>query len=140
MARHCAANLICTYPPLRIGAGASNPESPPVAPERSGQRGAVAGPAHPRVSRLRLEDHVLGALPQHRPAQIAELLCALGDRQEMVPGQLSDDAGEAGSAVREQDLGLAEPARVEQDLAGRRVARVVLEPEPGLEVPERYPR
>src|SRR3954452_8241006 len=138
MARHCAANLICTYPPIRMGRGLQ-PRSPPVAAERSGQIGPVVLRAHPGVCRLRLEDHVLGALPQHQPPQLAQLLGALRHGEEVVAGQLPDDAGETRSAVREQDLRLAVAARVEQDLTGCRVARVVLETEPRLEVPERYP-
>src|SRR5919109_5489566 len=86
------------------------------------------------------EDDVLGALPKGLLAQRAEVVVALDDRQEVVPGKLADDAREQAAAVRQQDLGLAEAAGVEQDLARRGVARVVLEPEAHVELAERDPR
>src|SRR5215212_838697 len=72
MARQCAASLIWTYPPLRDGAGVSHPGSPPVAAQRNGRCAVPVGLAHRAVSRLRLEHHVLGSLPQHCPSQLAQ--------------------------------------------------------------------
>src|SRR5215216_1381974 len=140
MARQCAATLICAYPPLRLGQGHIAPTTLQLG------RSVVHATAnswrnpHRRVSRLRLEHHVLRALPEHRPAELAQLVGSLGDREEVVARELADDAREARPAVRKQDLGLAVAARVEQDLARRRVAGVVLERQVGLEVAERDPR
>src|SRR4051812_34794076 len=86
-----------------------------------------------------VEHDVLGTLPQRLLAEGAQVLGALDDGEEVVAGELADDAREQAAAVREEDLGLAEAAGVEQDLAGRRVARVVLEPDPDVELPERDP-
>jgi hypothetical protein len=38
-----------------------------------------------------------------------------------------------------QDFGLTDAAGIEQNVAPQRMARVVLEPEPGVEIPERNP-
>src|SRR5208282_3837570 len=73
-----------------------------------------------------VEFDVLRAVPQGQLAERVELVQALDDRQEMVAGKLARLAGEAHRAVGDQDLGLADPARVKQHLAGRGVARRVL--------------
>ena len=52
----------------------------------------------------------------------------------MIAGQRSGLAAEGGRAVGKEDLGLADAARVEQQLAGARVAGVILVAEPGLQV------
>src|SRR3954466_3069270 len=57
----------------------------------------------------------------------------------MVAGEEPGLARERGRAVREQDLGLADPARIEEQLAGRRVARRVLGAEADVEGAERDP-
>src|SRR3954467_5586586 len=85
------------------------------------------------------EHDVLRTLPQRLLAERAQVLVALDDREEVVAGELADDAREEAPAVREQDLGLAEAAGVEQDLAGRGVARVVLEADADVELAERDP-
>src|SRR6266566_3419155 len=72
------------------------------------------------------EGDVLRALPQDLPAEHGELIVAFDDRGEVVAGELARPAGESRRAVRKQDLGFAEPTRVKKELAGRRVARVVL--------------
>jgi hypothetical protein len=74
-----------------------------------------------------LEDDVLRAFPQHGAPELPQLLAALGDGDEVVAGELPDGAREQRPPVGEEDLGLAIAAGVEQDLAGCRVARVVLE-------------
>src|SRR5215213_1398110 len=86
-----------------------------------------------------VEDDIQRALPQHGPAELPQLLAALGDRQEVVACELAHLAREQGAAVGEEDLRLAVAAGVEQDLAGRGVARVVLEAQPGAHVAERDP-
>jgi len=68
----------------------------------------------------------LRAFPQHLPAQRGQLVVALGDRGEVVARELACLARESRRSVRKQDLGLAEAARVQEKLAGRRVAGVVL--------------
>jgi hypothetical protein len=60
-------------------------------------------------------------VPQSEPAELRQLLGALDDRQEVVAGELPDFAGETDAAIGEQDLGLADPAGVEEELTGRRV-------------------
>src|SRR5262249_35357256 len=54
----------------------------------------------------------------------------------MVTRELADDAGEHAATVGEEDLGLAVAAGVEEDLAGRRMAGVVFEPDANVEVTE----
>jgi hypothetical protein len=59
----------------------------------------------------------LGALPEHLLAQLRELLLPFDDRQKVVARELARLAREAGLAVREEDLGLADAAASE-GLAG----------------------
>src|SRR4029077_18328010 len=69
----------------------------------------------------------------------------LDDAREDVPGELAGLAREARVAVREEDLDLAHPARVEEPLPRRGIARRVLGPEVAEVVvahrdPRRLPR
>src|SRR5258705_11358852 len=64
------------------------------------------------------EGDVLGALPEHHATHLAELVASFDDGEEVVAGELANLAGEATGAVGEEDLGLAEAAGVEEDLAG----------------------
>ena len=57
----------------------------------------------------------------------------------MVAGELADLAGEMHPAIGEQDLGLADAAGIEDDLAGRGVAGVVLVADAEIELAERHP-
>src|SRR5713226_5232076 len=57
----------------------------------------------------------------------------------MVASELADLAGEANAAIGDEDLGLADAARVDNDLAGRREARVVLVAEAKIKIAERDP-
>src|SRR2546429_356917 len=75
-----------------------------------------------------------------RPTERGELPPPLDDRQEVVPCQRPRLAREARLAVREEDLGLADAARIEEDLAGARVARGVLEADAEVELAEGNPR
>ena len=52
----------------------------------------------------------------------------------MVAGELAHLAGEVHAAIGEQDLGLADTARVEDDLARRRIAGVVLISDAEIEI------
>src|SRR5712692_9564362 len=92
-----------------------------------------------RCSFRRLEDDVLRALPQHRVPHRAQLLASGLDGEEVIAGELADLAGETGRAVREEDLGLAEAAGIEQDLAGRGMAGMVLIADAEVVVAERDP-
>ena len=65
-------------------------------------------------------------MPEDVFAEFGQPLTTLGDRDEVVAGELPHLRGEADAAIGEQDLGLADAARVENDLPGRRVAGVVL--------------
>src|SRR5579862_7636721 len=67
------------------------------------------------------------------------MLLAFDDREEMVACELSHLARKAAAAVGQQYLGLAVAARIEQDVAHRRVAGVVLEVHAQLELAERDP-
>src|SRR5438067_2076147 len=51
----------------------------------------------------------------------------------MVAGELADLAGEAYRTIGKQDLGLAHPAGMQQDLAGCRIARRILVADPEIE-------
>src|SRR3954454_25328722 len=86
-----------------------------------------------------VEHDVLGTLPQRLLAEGAQVLGVLDDGEEVVAGELADDAREQAAAVRQEDLGLAEAAGVEQDLPRRRMARVVLEADADVELAERDP-
>jgi hypothetical protein len=79
----------------------------------------------PRNS-LKLEHDVLRALPQGELAERAQILAALGDGQEMIAGELADLAAKIHRAVSQQDLGFADAAGIEDDLARRRMAGGVL--------------
>src|SRR4029079_12385502 len=104
------------------------------------QAGAPAARSSARsVCLLPVEHDVQRALPQDRAPELAQLLVAGRDREEVVAGELAHLAREQRAAVGEQDLGLAVAARVEQDLARRGVAGVVLEPQARAHVAERDP-
>src|SRR5439155_18887745 len=79
------------------------------------------------------------ALPQHHLAERAEMIEPVDDRQEMVAGELTDLAGETYRAIGEQNLGLADPAGMQDDLARRRITRSVFISEAEVERAERDP-
>src|SRR5919198_4363726 len=86
---------------------------------------------------LRLpEGDVLRTVPEHALAELLQALAALDDRREVVAGELSGLAREARVPVREQQLGLADAAGIQQQLAGRGVARRVLGADADVEVSE----
>src|SRR5579864_5674575 len=68
------------------------------------------------------ECDLLRAFPQDLPTQLSEAFHALVNRGEMVAGELSHLAGEESCAIREEDLGLAYAAGVEQQVSGRGMA------------------
>src|ERR1700694_2355218 len=85
------------------------------------------------------ESDVLRAFQHDEVADRLQLFGALFDRRKVVARELSDLAREQRRAVREQDLGLADAAGVEQQMSRRRVTRVVLEAEAEIEVAQRDP-
>src|SRR5580692_3949308 len=95
------------------------------------------GPSRGRLNRF--EQNVLCAVPQHEFAQRPYLIAAFDDGQKMIAGKLADFAGEADIAIGEQNFSLADAARIENDLAGRGIAGVVLVAQAEVEVAERDP-
>src|SRR5690242_14375121 len=71
--------------------------------------------------------------------ELAQVFVALVDGGEVVAGELTHLAREQGRAVGKKNLRFADPARVEEELARRRVARVVLVPKVEIEFAERDP-
>src|SRR5262249_17296933 len=68
----------------------------------------------------------LGALPERQAAELGELLPALEDRREVVARERTGLRCECTVAVREEQLRLADPAGIEQELArGRGAGRVL---------------
>src|SRR6202012_4365301 len=61
------------------------------------------------------------------------------DRQKMISRKLADLAGEMHPAIGQEDFGLADAARIKNELAGRRIAGVVLVGQPKVEIAERDP-
>src|SRR4029079_9832654 len=81
----------------------------------------------------------LRALPERQPAELLQLLLALDEGGEVVRPEVPGLARERAVAVREQQLGLALPARVERELAGVRIAGRVLGTDPEVAVAPRDP-
>src|SRR5256885_12875770 len=106
-------------------------------PPSTSQRSITVAASRPTSDRF--ESDVLRALPQDELAERRQLLRAALDAREMVARELAHLAGEDRRPIGKQDLGLAESARVEQQLAGRRVARGVLEAELQGELAKRDP-
>src|ERR1041384_6992035 len=86
-----------------------------------------------------LQNGMLRPLPKGHFAQRPQLLQPLDHSEKMVAGELADLAGETHGAVGEQHLGFANPARMQQDLPGRRIARRILIAETEIERAERDP-
>src|SRR6266508_2563858 len=82
-----------------------------------------------------LDPQVERTVPEDYVPQLREPLPSGLDRREMVSGQLSHLAREERGAVREEDLDLRQPARVEQELAGAGVRSRVLRADRQLELP-----
>ena len=83
--------------------------------------------------------NVQRAFPERTDTRFAQLLVAADYCQEMIAGQLPHLGREATGAIREENLGFAELAGVQQDLAGSRVAGGVLDTDPELKVAKRNP-
>src|SRR5712691_8588597 len=93
-------------------------------PPRTLQRSIAVAASRPTSDGF--ESDVLRAFPQDELAERRKLLRAVLDGREMVARELAHLAREDRRPVWKEDLGLAELARVQQQLAGRGVARGVL--------------
>ena len=85
----------------------------------------------------------LGAFPEAAPADLAQAVgpaVVRHDRREVVGRELADLRARRAAAVREEDLALADAARVDRELPGRRVRGVVLVVDARPEVAVRDPR
>src|SRR5688572_12438533 len=74
----------------------------------------------------RLETDWLSTIPDHPAPQLRQLPVALHDSHDVVAAERPGLAGEHGLAVGDQDLGLADPQGMEQDLTGCRALCVIL--------------
>src|SRR6185437_9637018 len=86
-----------------------------------------------------LEPDVLLALEKRLASESIDIFKARGEGQEVVAREGPGLRGEAHIAVGQQQLRLADAARVEDDLARRRIAGVVLKRDPEIQVAERHP-
>src|SRR5205823_3776967 len=80
------------------------------------------------------ERDLLGAFPEGQPAELGQLLPPLGQGGEVVGPEVPGLRREGAVAVREEQLGLALPARVERQLARMRIRGRVLGPDPEVAV------
>lgn len=92
-----------------------------------------------RRAALKFETDILSALPEHRPSDFRQEFSAVDDGEKMVAGKLSDFAGEAGAAVREENLALTEPTGMEEDISGSRMAGCIFVRDAEVQVAERDP-
>ncbi len=72
------------------------------------------------------ETNRLGTLPEELAPDLGEITTVINDRQEVVACQLAHPAGEEGASVWQQQLRLAEPRWVPEDLPRGWVARGIL--------------
>jgi hypothetical protein len=70
----------------------------------------------------------LGAFPEALHAQGPEILFTLGNGQEVISGQLTQLAGKTAGAVGQNNFGLGIATGVKQNIAYRRMTRVILKP------------
>src|SRR5207302_8652515 len=77
--------------------------------------------------------------PQRAASELGQLTAALDERREVVRSELTRLAREVAIAVREEQLGLADTARVEGELARVRVRRRILGPDAEVAVAPRDP-
>src|SRR6266850_7690446 len=89
-------------------------------------RSATLAARPPRHSGDLFDREVQRALPQHLAAELREALVPLDHRREVISCELPHLAREAAGAVWKEDLHLRDPAGIDQDLARRGMAGVVL--------------
>src|SRR6266850_3544863 len=106
-------------------------------PRSTSQRSIAVAASRPTSDGF--ESDVLRAFPQDELSERRKLLRAVLDGREMVARELAHLAREHCRPVWEQDLGLAQSARVQQQLAGSGVAGGILVAEVQGELAERDP-
>src|ERR1700730_5737442 len=100
------------------------------------RRFCMAGPQ--TLSNTR-ENNLLRTMPEDMLAQRAQLLAPFRDGEKMIARKLTDLAGKANAAVGNENLGLAQPAGVQEDLAGSRIAGLIFIRQAKIEGAERNP-
>jgi len=86
-----------------------------------------------------LEEHVLCSLPQHGMAERAQMILAFDYGQKVVASQRPHLAGETAGAIGQDNFGLAETTGIEQHIAYRGMAGVILITHAELEITQRNP-
>src|SRR6267142_239386 len=109
----------------------------PLHPPSTSQRSIAVAASRPTSDGF--ESDVLRAFPQDELSERRKLLRAVLDGREMVARELAHLAREHCRPVWEQDLGLAQSARVQKQLAGCGVAGGILVAEVQGELAERDP-
>src|SRR6201999_3716424 len=117
-------------------AGARLGERRPPAARRSG--GARCALRARRPLEL-AEGDLLRAFPEGQAPECGELLVAVDERREVVSRERTRLGAERAVSVRKEQLGLADAARVEEQLARRRVTGRVLGADPELALAPRNP-
>src|SRR5258707_13078438 len=108
--------------------------------EASSSHRRITVSARAKVTSAELgEADLLRALPQHQVAQLLQVFVAFDDGREVVAGELPHPAREQRRAVRKEDLGLAHAPGIEEQVARRRVAGVVLVTDVEVELAKRDP-
>src|SRR5256885_5927942 len=65
-----------------------------------------------------LDHDRLGALPKDELPELGQHGCAFGNGEEVIPLQRPELAGKTGDSVGEENLRLADPTRIKEELAG----------------------
>jgi len=78
-------------------------------------------------------------MPEHKFAELREVLSALHDCDEVVAGKVSHLAGKGRASIGEKDLRFTVSAWVEEDVPTGGMDGVVLEGHTGLQITERNP-
>src|ERR1700740_1192113 len=105
-----------------------------VSPWIANNAGSVAALSAPCNLSDELETNVLLTFQKRLAPEGVDVFETFGQREEVVARQRAGFRGEAHIAVGEQELGLAHPAGIEDDLAGCRVAGIVLEADGEIQV------
>src|SRR5438477_8482707 len=82
---------------------------------------------------------ILRSLPKDFVAYHLELFGSLHNGQKVIPCELTHFTGKTGGTIRKENLRFTIATRVEQELAGPRVAGVVLKADIHLQIAQRHP-